>query len=134
MACPSSLTCNGGTACPTSITYAIEYASDCSDYVGSLYQKMVNYAIQVCMRPSETENPTGDTTPISDQVLQDVNTTVDSIRIAMSESLGAECERLGGTWITTQYDQENAQGTLFDTFYNETGANKKWGYCIEKQE
>ena len=85
----------------------------CSDYVGSLYQKIVRYAMQACMRPSETEKiePDRITTPISPTVLQDVNATMDSIRIAMSNSLQAECERLGGYWVATQYTGQDGTTT-----------------------
>ena len=122
---------------------------ECCDYVGSLYQKIVNYAIQACMRPSETEVKNG-MTPISNAVLEDVNSTMDSIRVAMSTSLQSECERLGGYWVTTQYknkssgDSQSEQGStetpngsnlkLHARFYKETGANKKWGYCADWDE
>ena len=130
--CEKGFICPGGTICPipTSTNAA------CADYVGSLYQSVVRYALQTCMRPSETASTDEATTPISDEVLQAVNATMDSVRSEMSESLKTECERLGGYWVATPYDEDpdstntsanNLQ--IWDRFYNETGANKKWGYC-----
>ena len=128
--------------------YSCDNSKDsCCDYPGSLYQKMVRYAIQACMRPSETTiSDDEDVTPISAAVLQDVNMAMDSIRVAMSNELQAECERLGGYWVTTQHlSREHPDGDgntvtdpisgsnleLHNRFYQETGANRKWGYCAE---
>ena len=147
VSCPSGATCAGGNECPVyphdEMTYdKVLGESNCGDdYVGSLYQKIVRYALQACERPSKTENTTENTatTPISASVLQDVNATMDSIRVSMSTSLQAECERLGGYWVTTQYEEKKNEDEpttgknikLYDRFYQETGANKKWGYCAE---
>ena len=109
----------------------------CGDYVGSLYQKVVRYALQACMRPSTVENPSNGTTPISTAVLNDVNTTMDAVRFSMSKQLQNECERLGGYWVTTQYDSDgygSATLSQFARFYSETGANTKWGYCADKSD
>ena len=134
--CPDGATCLGNQACPI---YKI-MDDTCSDYVGSLYQSVVRYALQTCMRPSETGSTNDKTvdTPISDEVLQAVNTTMDSVRTEMSTSLKNECERLGGYWVSTPYDEgSNSANTsasnlmIWTRFYNETGANKKWGYCAD---
>ena len=122
------------------------------DYVGSLYHKLARYAMQACVRPSESDRALPQT------VLQDINVVMDQIRNDMSNSLSAECERLGGTWVDTVWIDkiENkiccANGTcttgdgvteftdgchdttgdpLFKKFYTETSANTKWGYCAE---
>ena len=94
------------------------------------------------MRPSEIEKVDSNTTetPISLEVLQDVNTTIDGIRSAMSKSLKTECERLGGKWITTPYEETTSDDTNEDaleaqsSFYQETNANKKWGFCAKKDD
>ncbi len=142
---------DGGTSCPYIVQDtneqqgAIDNLSPytttdaCEDYNGSLYQKVVRYALQACMRPSEIANITGKTTPISTAVLQDVNTTMDAVRVAMSNQLQNECERLGGYWITTQPDTPGASTSaanlnLYPRFYSETGANTKWGYCADKSD
>ena len=72
---------------------------------------------------------------------------MDSIKVEMSNSLSSECERLGGVWVDTQWvdikenntDNEGSDNihditghTLYKYFYDETGANTKWGYCAEK--
>ena len=154
LSCPNGASCAGGNACPVYPTQPDPtpeedvIPDECQSYVGSLYQKIVSYALQACMRPSEIEvvtkitDATGNDitpTPISTEVLQDVNATMDMIRVSMSESLGAECERLGGYWIATPYNNEteklNGSSIKIHTrFYNETGANTKWGYCANADE
>ena len=95
-----------------------------TDYIGSLYQKMVKYASQVCVRPSKANDMLPDT------VLQDINVVMDEITMAMSNELSQECERLGGVWIATPYISSSSD-TLFDDFYTETSANTMWGYCTK---
>ena len=135
--CPKNSVCPGNGYCP--ISTVID--DICADYVGSLYQSVTRYALQTCMRPSETGSTTEQTTltPISDDVLQAVNATMDSVRSEMSASLKTECERLGGYWIATPYEESaplNASAShldVYDRFYSETGANKKWGYCAKPE-
>ena len=107
-----------------------------TDYAGSLYQKLVRYAVQACLRPSVIEElNAGTQTDLPDSLLQDVNATMDLIRVSMASSLKSECERLGGHWVASQWDESVANNTgikLFLQFYNETGANTKWGYCANK--
>lgn len=102
------------------------------DYAGSLYQKLVRYAVNACMRPSEIEKLNkvindNSVATLPSTLLQDVNATMDVIRSAMASSLKAECERLGGYWMSSQDTSINE----FKQFYNETGANKKWGFCAD---
>lgn len=149
--CPSNCQCPGGTQKPKCINSPTEPGEtpeetpDCgTDYAGSLYQKMVKYAAQVCVRPSEYESITAGLTAIPTTVLQDVNVVMDSVRVDMSKELSAECERLGGLWVDTQWVDEINNDTKnetpdgkhdktgheqFKTFYDETGSNTKWGYC-----
>ena len=94
------------------------------DYVDSLYQRFVNYAMQVCIRPSEYETLNNNVPTL---VLQDINIVMDKMHISMSSELSRECERMGGIWITTPYTDTTI--ALQEQFYTETGANKKWGYC-----
>lgn len=153
--CPDGYTCPGGTDTPivdpnASVVAVRGMCGD--DYVGSLYHKLARYAMQACVRPSESDRALPQT------VLQDINVVMDQIRNDMSNSLSAECERLGGTWVDTVWIDkiENktccANGTcttgdgvteftdgchdttgdpLFKKFYTETSANTKWGYCAE---
>lgn len=115
--CPDGATCTNG-----------KLENECGNYVGSLYQKLVRYAMQTCTRPSNatSENPT-----IPETVLQDVNVVMDKIRVEMAKSLAAECDRLGGTWIDTPYNNYNNK---YEYFYKETGANDEWGYCANKNQ
>ncbi len=124
--------------CPTrNENNDVVYESICGDdYIGSLYQKLVRYAINACMRPSEIENLNNNETTggIPGTLLQDVNATMDILRVSMASSLKSECERLGGYWMSSQWDksvEETTGITVLQQFYNETGANKKWGYCAD---
>jgi hypothetical protein len=92
------------------------------DYAGSLYHKLASYAYDVCIRPSQRGNALPHT------VLQDINVVMDQIRTGMSNELSKECERLGGTWVSTAYDTESSVKTLSE-YDKETSANKNWGYC-----
>ncbi|MDE5615589.1 MAG: hypothetical protein K2I81_02020 [Alphaproteobacteria bacterium] len=139
----SDCTCAGGTSAPICGGQSI-----CGDYEGSLYQKLVRYAQQTCVRPSESSDP------LPSSILQDVNVVMDSIKIEMARELAKECERLGGIWIDTERDDIVSGGTssalkapsrssgtgadtIFDKqthathkkFYIETSASTKWGYC-----
>ena len=133
--CPTNFTCAGGVAGPVGAdgSSVVADLSACGDdYIGSLYQKVVRYALQACVRPSES-NSAGYVLPTT--IMADVNTVMDSVRVQMSTVLSAECERLGGVWVDTEWKTEN--GTthtttghkLFEKFYSETGTNTKWGYC-----
>ena len=111
--CPDGWTCDGNGP-------PHKNGVDCSDYAGSLYQKMVNYAMQYCMRPSDYAVPNA-TLPIS--ILADVNTLMDSVRTDMATILAAECTDMGGVWS----NDTNAEKYM--DFYNATNANEKWGVC-----
>ena len=130
--------CPGGM-CPKQTTddegeQHIVVEGECGlDYAGSLYQKLVRYAVQACMRPTESEK-LNVSSILPDTLLQDVNATMDLIKASMATSLKTECERLGGHWVSAQWDESVAENTgikLFLQFYNETGANTKWGYCAD---
>ncbi len=130
--CDVGKTCPGGTSCPVSPTQILQ--GTCGDYNGSLYQKLVRYALNACVRPSESDAMVLPTT-----VLEDVNVVMDQIRVDMSKALATECDRLGGTWVSTEWSDQDSDGkhdmtgdTKDTTFYNETGANDKWGFCAKK--
>lgn len=127
--------CPGGIATPPEL----EDDSCGTDYAGSLYQKVVRYATQVCVRPSDSESITSGAMSIPTEVMGDINSVMDSIKVDMANELSKECERLGGTWVDTQWvDNSNdnihdkTKHTLWKYFYDETGANTKWGYCADK--
>ncbi|MDR1337851.1 MAG: hypothetical protein LBJ73_02365 [Rickettsiales bacterium] len=115
--CPATCICRGGTE-----NYSCSATdSTCGDYIGSLYQKLVRYALQVCVRPSKTN------APIPTTVLADVNVVMDRIKVQMGVQLSAECERRTGVWVSTPWDTtSNDKHALF---YTETSSNTKWGYC-----
>lgn len=96
---------------------------DCGDYNGSFYQYLVRYAMEVCMRPSAERQ-----IPIN--ILQNVNTVMDKLRVDMSSSLSQECINMGGTWVNIKYSEDSADAdNLLEAFYDETGSHKSWGYC-----
>ncbi len=108
---------------------------DCGNYVGSLYHKIARYAMQTCVRPSESQ----DALPAT--VLQDINVVMDQIHTDMSNELARECERLGGTWATTKwidktgdYKHDVRGDYLHKKFYDNTSANTEWGYCSTESE
>lgn len=127
--CLTGHICAGGKEPPQKIETSTQDI-DCGNYPGSLYQRMVRYALQSCVRPSDANNQNY---TLSADVLSDVNAVMDSIRVDMGLALAKECERWGGVWVNTQWDDENENNEhkLLDAFYDETGANTAWGYCRE---
>ena len=117
LSCPTGWTCDGGTNPPRRDDV------DCADYAGSLYQKMVNYAMQYCMRPSDYSAPNS-ILPI--EILADVNTMMDSLRTDMATVLANECTEMGGVWETST---DFPSTDRYMDFYNGTNANEKWGFC-----
>ncbi len=112
--------CPEGWECPGGGAQAYPKTGTCGDdYIGSLYQKMVAYALEYCVRPSESEKE------IPNEVLADVNVLMDSIKVDMATVLAAECERQDGTWTTVFENDENKNMN----FYNLTNANLGWGLC-----
>ena len=143
-ACPLGYECQGGTEGPTESADAANAAMCGTDYAGSLYQKITQYATQVCIRPSDLDLITTGQLSIPTTVLSDVNSVMDSIKVQMSKELSAECERLDGSWISSPWidtaDEDGNIDNIHDTtghkllksFYDETGANTNWGYCADK--
>ena len=127
--------CPGGTEVP-----ATKESMCGTDYAGSLYQKVVRYATQVCVRPSDSESIASGAMSIPTEVMGDINSVMDSIKVDMANELSNECDRLGGTWVDTQWVDDvgdddihdKTKHTLWKYFYDETGANTKWGYCADK--
>ncbi|MCQ2581605.1 MAG: hypothetical protein MJ170_01330 [Alphaproteobacteria bacterium] len=101
-----------------------------ADYSNSMYQKLVRYGLQVCVRPS-IYKVTFDDFNFPEPVLQDINTVITNIATDMSTELGKECERLNGEWVPTPFN-ENSTDKISELFYSETSANTKWGYCKTK--
>jgi hypothetical protein len=94
---------------------------------------MVKYAKQMCVRPSEATNAN---LILPENIVQDVNKIMDQIKIDMSKQLSAECERRAGIWVDLPWQDDEQDGfhditgdILNATFYTNTAANTKWGYC-----
>ena len=125
--CPDGWSCVNGTMRP------VTGGDQCGNYVGSLYQKMVVYALQYCVRPSESNNP------IPNEVLGYVNQLMDTVRTDMSTVLAEECEKVGGEWVRdfAKSDEQTCEPANLEkntTFYNTTNANLCWGLCKKKTE
>ncbi len=125
--CPGGFSCAGGAELPRS-----EDGTCAAGYMDSLYQKMVVYALQYCVRPS-----TASVNPIlPNEVLADVNRLMDTVRSDMATVLAAECDRLGGEWTTNFAKVEGSDlcepvdsDVKHTTFYDATGASLCWGLC-----
>ena len=123
--CPNGSKCEGGTAEPyqdPEATATPQNQCGGADYVGSLYQKLSKYALQVCVRPSES----GNNLPAT--VLQDVNKVMDATRVKMAQELSKECQRLGGIWVSTPPSNTDTD-KKYTLFYEQTSAHTDWGYC-----
>lgn len=117
LTCPTGWICRGGGEAP------FREDADCGDdYIGSLYQKMVVYALQYCVRPSASNQA------IPTDILGDVNMVMDTIRVDMATVLKTECERMGGEWSTT-YNKKTDIDKKHPRFYDETNADLAWGLC-----
>ncbi len=128
--CPDGYTCAGDKEGPVKSS-SISQQVDCGKFSGSLYQKIMRYARQTCVRPS-----LGDYDATPDTILQDANVVMDSIRVDMAKALATECERLGGTWVNTPWNDEtdskfNADRSTLKKFYTETSASMEWGFCAD---
>ena len=103
--CPDGYVCNGGTQQPIQKSEAPNISAaraECGDYSGSLYHHLVRYAMQACVRPSESTNP------LPTSILTDINSVMDSVRSNMGTALAAECDRLGGEW----HSEPNAKSSI----------------------
>ncbi|MBQ0013154.1 MAG: hypothetical protein KBS86_01095 [Proteobacteria bacterium] len=107
--------------------------NDNGQYVGSLYQKLVRYALQVCIRQSQS----GASATVPETVLQDISSLMYEVTADMGKELAKECERLGGIWISTPFasieSEEQVQSKLLKIFYDNTASNKQWGYCTNPE-
>lgn len=130
--CPDGFTCLGGTNKPISTDQDL-YASCGVDYIGSLYQQLVRYALQNCIRPSLETNI------LPESVLGDVDTAMRKVQSALMVELSKECINLEGKWVDIPWKDDNGDGRhdstgdeLMPEFYSTTGANKLWGYCTNQ--
>ena len=110
---------------------------DCGlDYIGSLFHQMVRYALEVCVRPTEN----GKSHELPANILGDVVTVMDQVRVAMTTQLASECERYGGKWVNMPWEDGNNNDGKHDltghmqqpAFYQATSANTNWGYCAQE--
>ena len=129
--CPNYKTCLGGTEPPHDINYEL-YQSCGPYYIGSLYQQLVIYALQNCVRTTDTSNI------LSEYLLSEVNKVAQNVKDNLVPMLSKECTDINGVWVASPWIDEDNNGyhdltgdTLFETFYINTGANKLWGYCKE---
>ncbi len=125
LTCPDGWQCDGGTNQPYKQGDSMNSCGE--DYIGSLYQKMVIYAAQYCVRPSENSNP------IPSDILSDVVSVMDTIRVDMANELKTECERYDGQWATNYTYNDKAEKKHVK-FYRETNADFGWGLCKIKDE
>ena len=127
--CPAGYICPGGLHAPQNANQDL-YDSCGLYYIGSLYQQLVRYALQNCVRPSST------TYVLPENILADVNNAMNAIKSVLIRELASECDIYDGTWIDIPWTDDNFDGhhdltgdTLLESFYSATGTNKLWGYC-----
>ena len=127
--CPATKICSGGTSWPISIDEDL-YEQCGQYYIGSLYQKLVTYALENCRRPSETSSA------VSKSLLADIDNVMNSLRPKLVEELSKECSTQSGTWIDLPWEDQDGDGlhdhtgdALLSEFYLTTGTNGLWGYC-----
>jgi hypothetical protein len=132
MTCPPDSVCVGGQEAPTKLSGTTqELYNTCGEYyVGSLYQQFAIYALQNCRRPSDK------TSILSENLIMEIDTALQSVRIQISAALSKECEIQNGQWVDVPWIDKNSDGvhdqnndTLHTEFYVITGANTLWGYC-----
>lgn len=127
--CPEDDLCLGGENPPESQNKESKQVA-CGNYPGSLYQQLVDYARQTCLRPSQSTDPDS---VLPTEIIADINVIMGKIHLDMANELSKECERQGGLWINMPYVFTSYE-TILDVFYKETSANSQWGYCIPKTE
>ena len=127
--CPSEAFCSGGTNAPVSLNDEL-YRKCGQYYIGSLYQKLVMYALQNCTRTTNTTNV------LSESLLAEVDTVAKSVRSSLIKMLSKDCTDLNGKWVDSLWTDDDNDGyhditgdALLYDFYVTTGANKLWGYC-----
>lgn len=124
--------CLGGQSGPNS-SYTNVYDLCGYHYIGSLYQKLVTYALHNCMRT------TNETNTVSNIILMDITKLMTEIRTAMLQELSKECDKLDGIWVDVMWQDNNRDGIhdstrdeLLYEFYTKTNTHKLWGYCKPK--
>ena len=130
-ACPTGYVCMGGTSDPTTGDQTKIYEICGSSYIGSMYHKLVRYALQNCVRPS---NNSGE---LSETLLGDVDNAMKKVKQKLATELSTECSDMGGTWVEFPWKDTNSDGrydsdtsyTLHEKFYTTTGASNLWGFC-----
>ncbi len=127
--CPANSTCPGSIQQPQDDETALQCGQN---YVGSLYQALVIFAMNNCTRRTTT----GGNNALSETTLQDINTIMTTVRAALVQELSQECTRLNGIWVDlpwtdANHDEEHdtTGDRLLKLFYTGTGTNKLWGYC-----
>lgn|GEM_PF-1714331 len=114
---PGSYDCAAVLLNPNS---SMEDITRCSHQSGSVFELLVKYARENCVRP---DFPTLDPLPTS--VMGSVNKVFDAVFFEMRMQLKAECERYSGEWVDSGYKSTKK-------FYiNFVGASDGWGSCMD---
>ena len=94
----------------------------------SIYYKLIEYAKQTCVRPSES----GD---IPSPVRQDISTVMNQFKIDMANELAKECERQTGIWNIYPFSNSKKEEKLISSdFYSKTAASDQWGWCADLEK
>lgn len=134
--CPTGYICTGGIQMPSSGENTKIYSTCGETYIGSLYHKLVRYALQNCVRPSSNSGVLPET------LLGDVDNAMKKVQRQIINALTTECTDMGGIWVEQPWKDTDADGkldsnesyTLYEKFYTTTGANNLWGFCATPTE
>ena len=117
-ACPAGYICMGGQNPPTQGDQTIIYKNCGETYIGSLYHKLVRYALQNCVRPSSNSGELPET------LLGDVDNAMKKVKQKLVAELSTECSDMGGVWVEIPWKDTNSDGkhddnkaTLYVKFY-----------------
>ncbi len=95
-------------------------ASACTGQSGSVYELLVKYARENCVR---TDFPADQ--PLPSDAMEYVNKVFDNVFIDMRTLLKTECERYSGEWL------DNGNKSNIDLYTKLVSASDLWGVCIK---
>lgn len=94
--------------------------SSCPEQSGSVYELLVRYARENCVRSDYSTDE-----PLPSEVMEDVNTIFDSVLSEMQSMLETECAIYSGEWMA------NGRKSNIELYIKFVAASDYWGSCIK---